>query len=104
MVSIKISIFFKISDWIVDFHTPGGVDRDGWQYATDFPSQYHGKKQFTDYVRRRRWFRRCQLTTSGPWQELGNTKLVDVSLYVCVFNRLNFKSFKKDTLNVFLIN
>ncbi|XP_011065676.1 PREDICTED: tectonin beta-propeller repeat-containing protein [Acromyrmex echinatior] len=70
-----------VSDWIVDFHTPGGVDRDGWQYATDFPSQYHGKKQFTDYVRRRRWFRRCQLTTSGPWQELGNTKLVDVSLY-----------------------
>ncbi|XP_066589836.1 tectonin beta-propeller repeat-containing protein [Prorops nasuta] len=70
-----------VSDWIVDFHTPGGVDRDGWQYATDFPSQFHGKKQFTDYVRRRRWFRRCQLTTTGPWQELGNTKLVDVSLY-----------------------
>ncbi|XP_076385311.1 tectonin beta-propeller repeat-containing peroxin 23 isoform X1 [Megachile rotundata] len=70
-----------VSDWIVDFHTPGGVDRDGWQYATDFPSQFHGKKQFTDYVRRRRWFRRCQLTTSGPWQELGNTKLIDVSLY-----------------------
>ncbi|XP_015595651.1 tectonin beta-propeller repeat-containing protein [Cephus cinctus] len=70
-----------VSDWIIDFHTPGGVDRDGWQYATDFPSQYHGRKQFTDYVRRRRWFRRCELTTSGPWQELGNTKLVDVSLY-----------------------
>ncbi|KAF7379139.1 tectonin beta-propeller repeat-containing protein isoform X1 [Vespula maculifrons] len=70
-----------ISDWITDFHTPGGVDRDGWQYATDFPSQYHGKKQFTDYVRRRRWYRKCQLTTSGPWQELGNTKLIDVSLY-----------------------
>lgn len=69
-----------VSDWIIDFHTPGGVDRDGWQYATDFPSQYHGKKQFTDLVRRRRWFRRCQLTTSGPWQELGNTKLLDVSL------------------------
>ncbi|KMQ88829.1 tectonin beta-propeller repeat-containing [Lasius niger] len=81
MVSTENTDIFKISDWIVDFHTPGGVDRDGWQYATDFPSQYHGKKQFTDYVRRRRWFRRCQLTTSGPWQELGNTKLVDVSLY-----------------------
>ncbi|XP_043272116.1 tectonin beta-propeller repeat-containing protein isoform X2 [Venturia canescens] len=71
-----------VSDWIIDFHTPGGVDRDGWQYATDFPSQYHGKKTFTDYVRRRRWFRRCLLTSSGPWQELGNTKVVDVSLYV----------------------
>ncbi|OAD62069.1 Tectonin beta-propeller repeat-containing protein [Eufriesea mexicana] len=70
-----------VSEWIVDFHTPRGVDRDGWQYAIDFPSQYHGKKQFTDYVRRRRWFRRCQLTTSGPWQELGNAKLIDVSLH-----------------------
>ncbi|KAJ8680209.1 hypothetical protein QAD02_015996 [Eretmocerus hayati] len=69
-----------VSEWILDFHTPGGVDRDGWQYATDFPSQYHAKKHFTDYVRRRRWFRRCQLTTSGPWKELGNTKLFDVSL------------------------
>lgn len=78
-----------MSEWILDFHTPGGVDRDGWQYATDFPSQYHGKKHFTDYVRRRRWFRRCQLTTSGPWKELGNTKLVDVSLHVCKIESLN---------------
>ncbi|KAF7988805.1 hypothetical protein HCN44_007115 [Aphidius gifuensis] len=70
-----------LSDWIIDFHTPGGVDRDGWQYATDFPSQYHSKKQFTDYVRRRRWFRKCLLTTSGPWKELGNTKIIDLSLY-----------------------
>ena len=77
-----LSMHWKwVSDWIIDFHTPGGVDRDGWQYATDFPSQYHGKKCFTDYVRRRRWYRRCLLTSSGPWQELGNTKIVDVSLY-----------------------
>lgn len=39
----------------MDFHTPGGVDRDGWQYAVDFPANYHAKKNFTDYVRRRRW-------------------------------------------------
>lgn len=69
-----------ISDWMVDFHTPGGVDRDGWQYAVDFPASYHGKKQFTDYVRRRRWFRRCKLTTSGPWQEVGTSKVVDISI------------------------
>lgn len=71
---------FQISDWLVDFHTPGGVDRDGWQYAVDFPASYHGKKQFTDYVRRRRWYRKCRLTTSGPWHELGNSKIIDVSL------------------------
>lgn len=69
-----------VSDWLVDFHAPGGVDRDGWQYAVDFPASYHGVKQFTDYVRRRRWYRKCRLTTSGPWQELGNTKILDVSL------------------------
>lgn len=70
----------KISDWLVDFHTPGGVDRDGWQYAVDFPATYHAKKQFTDYVRRRRWYRKCRLTSSGPWHELGNSKIIDVSL------------------------
>ncbi|XP_055376755.1 tectonin beta-propeller repeat-containing protein [Condylostylus longicornis] len=69
-----------ISDWLVDFQTPGGVDRDGWQYAVDFPASYHGTKQFTDYVRRRRWFRKCRLTTTGPWQEIGNSKIVDVSI------------------------
>lgn len=56
------------------------MDRDGWQYAIDFPASYHGKKQFTDYVRRRRWYRKCRLTTTGPWHELGNSKICDVSL------------------------
>ncbi|XP_038118862.1 tectonin beta-propeller repeat-containing protein [Culex quinquefasciatus] len=69
-----------VSDWLVDFHNPGGVDRDGWQYAVDFPASYHAKKLFTDYVRRRRWYRKCRLTTNGPWQEVGNTRIVDVTL------------------------
>ncbi|XP_019761431.1 tectonin beta-propeller repeat-containing protein isoform X1 [Dendroctonus ponderosae] len=69
-----------VSDWMVDFHVPGGVDREGWQYAVDFPASYHANKQFTDLVRRRRWYRRCAIATTGPWQELGHTKLLDVSL------------------------
>lgn len=69
-----------VTDWCVDFHTPGGVDKEGWQYAMDFPATYHAQKHFTDYVRRRRWVRKCRLATSGPWQEMGNTKLVDVAL------------------------
>lgn len=69
-----------VSDWLVDFHVPGGVDRDGWQYAVDFPATYHAQKSFTDYVRRRRWYRRCAIATTGPFQELGQTKLLDVSL------------------------
>lgn len=58
----------------------GGTDTDGWQYAIDFPATYHAKKQFTDYVRRRRWYRKCRLIVSGPWQEIGNTKILDVGL------------------------
>jgi len=79
-VKLPSSAWQWTGDWIVDYHTPGGVDRDGWQYATDFPASYHGEKSFTDYVRRRRWARRCQLTTSGPWRSVGSTKLIDVSL------------------------
>ena len=67
---------------MVDFHTPGGVDKEGWQYATDFPATDHGKIGFTDYVRRRRWARKCRLSTSGPWKQLCSTKLVDVSMQV----------------------
>ncbi|XP_071037435.1 tectonin beta-propeller repeat-containing protein 1 isoform X2 [Parasteatoda tepidariorum] len=71
-----------ISDWCVDYKTPGGVDNEGWQYATDFPRSYHGYKRFTDYVRRRRWYRKCKLSTTGPWRKLGNTPLLDVSFQV----------------------
>lgn len=66
--------------WAVDYQTPGGVDQDGWQYAIDFPASYHGRKGFTDYVRRRRWVRKAHLLTSGPWEELASTKLLHVSL------------------------
>lgn len=69
-----------VSDWMIDFHVPGGVDNEGWQYAVDFPATYHANKQFTDYVRRRRWYRKCAIATTGPWQELGHTKLLEVCL------------------------
>ena len=68
------------SDWLIDFSTPGGADHDGWQYATDFPATYHSSKKFTDYVRRRRWTRKCNLSTTGPWKVLGSTKLIDISM------------------------
>ena len=69
-------------DWCVDYHTPGGVDREGWQFATDFPASYHPAKAATDFVRRRRWARKCALSTSGPWAPLGSTRLLDISLQV----------------------
>lgn len=65
---------------MVDFVVPGGSDKEGWQYAIDFPASYHAKKQFTDYVRRRRWYRKCRLIVSGPWQAIGNTKIADIGM------------------------
>ncbi|CAH2086466.1 unnamed protein product [Euphydryas editha] len=70
-----------ISEWMIDYNTPGGVDSEGWQYATDFPAPYHGKKVFTDCVRRRRWYRKAQNVTEGPWMRAGSTALLDVSLW-----------------------
>ncbi|GAB6031582.1 tectonin beta-propeller repeat containing [Chamberlinius hualienensis] len=67
------------TEWLIDFNTPGGVDQEGWQYAKDFPMAYHGHKGLTDYVRRRRWVRKCKLTTTGPWEELNSVPLLDIS-------------------------
>ena len=52
---------FQATEWLADYYTPGGVDKDAWQYATDFPASYHGKSGFTDYVRRRRWARKAKV-------------------------------------------
>ena len=32
-----IILYVQISAWMVDYGTPGGVDKQGWQYAHDFP-------------------------------------------------------------------
>lgn len=71
-----------MSEWCVDYHTPGGVDREGWQYATDFPLSYHGHRYMTDLVRRRRWVRKCRISTSGPWQQMEKVALVNLSVSV----------------------
>ncbi|CAB1338307.1 unnamed protein product, partial [Coregonus sp. 'balchen'] len=41
--------------WAIDYGISGGTDREGWQYAADFPTSYHGHKTLKDFVRRRRW-------------------------------------------------
>ncbi|XP_077979887.1 tectonin beta-propeller repeat-containing protein 1-like [Glandiceps talaboti] len=71
-----------INDWTVDYTLEGGTDQEGWQYANDFPGWYHKDKKWKDYVRRRRWVRKCKLFTTGPWLELPPLSLTDVSLQV----------------------
>lgn len=28
----------QVSDWAIDYSVSGGTDREGWQYAADFPA------------------------------------------------------------------
>lgn len=70
-----------LNDWAVDYNSTSDVDSEGWQYAIDFPFEYHPKRQFTDYVRRRRWRRKCKLTTSGPFNDLSVIPVVFCSIH-----------------------
>uniref|UniRef100_A0A3Q2QXJ7 Tectonin beta-propeller repeat-containing protein 1 n=1 Tax=Fundulus heteroclitus TaxID=8078 RepID=A0A3Q2QXJ7_FUNHE len=72
-----------VSDWAIDYSVSGGTDREGWQYAADFPASYHGFKTMKDFVRRRRWARKCKLSTTGPWQEIPPIQLSDVTILPC---------------------
>ncbi|XP_063170979.1 tectonin beta-propeller repeat-containing protein 1 [Candoia aspera] len=69
-----------VSGWSIDFSVSGGTDREGWQYAADFPASYHSYKTMKDFVRRRRWARKCKIVTSGPWLEGPPIALRDVSI------------------------
>ncbi|KAK1793893.1 hypothetical protein P4O66_010796, partial [Electrophorus voltai] len=72
-----------MSDWAVDYSVAGGTDKEGWQYAADFPASFHGHKTLKDFVRRRRWARKCKLTTTGPWQEVPPILLSDITIWPC---------------------
>ncbi|KAM7386786.1 hypothetical protein PAMA_009419 [Pampus argenteus] len=73
-----------VSDWVVDYNVPGGTDKEGWQYAADFPTTFHGHKTMKDFVRRRRWTRKCKITLRGPWQQVPPIPLSDISLMPCL--------------------
>ncbi|XP_062874812.1 tectonin beta-propeller repeat-containing protein 1 [Trichomycterus rosablanca] len=73
-----------VSDWAVDYSTPGGTDKEGWQYAADFPVTFHGYKTMKDFVRRRRWVRKCKITLAGPWQKVPPIPVIDVTILPCL--------------------
>lgn len=73
-----------VSEWAVDYNVPGGTDKEGWQYAADFPTTFHGHKTMKDFVRRRRWTRKCKIAVRGPWQQVPPICLSDVSLMPCL--------------------
>ncbi|RXM32905.1 Tectonin beta-propeller repeat-containing protein 1 [Acipenser ruthenus] len=53
-----------VSDWCIDYNTSGGTDREGWQYAADFPAK-------------------CKITTTGPWLEVPPIALWDLTILPC---------------------
>ena len=72
------SLYKWSKNWRVCFKTPGGVDQDGWQYAFDFRKNiYHGERNvLKDYVRRRRWVRKCEVKTSSLWKEITQSRRI----------------------------
>lgn len=73
-----------VSEWAVDHNVTGGTDKEGWQYAADFPVTFHGHKTIKDFVRRRRWIRKCKITLRAPWQQVPPIPLSDLSLMPCL--------------------
>uniref|UniRef100_A0A3Q3GQ88 Tectonin beta-propeller repeat-containing protein 1 n=1 Tax=Labrus bergylta TaxID=56723 RepID=A0A3Q3GQ88_9LABR len=73
-----------VSEWAVDYNVPGGTDKEGWQYAADFPVTFHGHKTMKDFVRRRRWTRKCKLSLRGPWLQVPPISLSDISVMPCL--------------------
>lgn len=72
--------------WTVETK-PNVTDKDGWQYAVDFPRSYHRERGWNDYVRRRRWKRKAKLTTTGPWMNVTpQVRLRDVSIQMDVYD------------------
>lgn len=39
LLRVYFTVFFllQVSEWTVDYNVPGGTDKEGWQYAADFP-------------------------------------------------------------------
>uniref|UniRef100_A0A7N5ZTR7 Tectonin beta-propeller repeat-containing protein 1 n=1 Tax=Anabas testudineus TaxID=64144 RepID=A0A7N5ZTR7_ANATE len=49
-----------------------------------FCRTFHGHKTMKDFVRRRRWTRKCKITLRGPWQQVPPIPLSDISLMPCL--------------------
>uniref|UniRef100_A0A4W6DWS0 Tectonin beta-propeller repeat-containing protein 1 n=1 Tax=Lates calcarifer TaxID=8187 RepID=A0A4W6DWS0_LATCA len=73
-----------VSEWSVDYNVPGGTDKEGWQYAADFPVYV------THFLRTQRkktallCQAKCKITLRGPWQQVPPIPLSDISLMPCL--------------------
>ena len=69
--SVPSTQFHWVSGWQVDYSLQPGVDSHGWQYAINWPNAFHGTRYYlSDYVRRRRWVRKCRIESPSLWEEV----------------------------------
>ncbi|KAL2101174.1 hypothetical protein ACEWY4_002935 [Coilia grayii] len=73
-----------VTDWAIDYSAPEGADKEGWQYAADFTAAYTGNKTLKDFVRRRRWVRKCKIELPSPWVEVPPIPLSDITILPCL--------------------
>jgi hypothetical protein len=57
MVTLPTNWKWSQADWAVD-SARVGVDKDGWEYAKDFTTEFHSTNTKLDSVRRRRWHKK----------------------------------------------
>lgn len=77
--ALPSSTFRWIGDWYIVYDSE--ADAEGWQYAFDFPRYYHNYRGYNDYVRRRRWKRKCHVSSKGPWERITtDVRILDITL------------------------
>uniref|UniRef100_A0A4W6DUX1 Tectonin beta-propeller repeat-containing protein 1 n=1 Tax=Lates calcarifer TaxID=8187 RepID=A0A4W6DUX1_LATCA len=69
-----------VSEWSVDYNVPGGTDKEGWQYAADFPVYDISWPQNHERLCQAK----CKITLRGPWQQVPPIPLSDISLMPCL--------------------
>uniref|UniRef100_A0A672Z5P9 Tectonin beta-propeller repeat-containing protein 1 n=1 Tax=Sphaeramia orbicularis TaxID=375764 RepID=A0A672Z5P9_9TELE len=76
-----------VSEWAVDYNVPGGTDKEGWQYAADFPTLVPFTRPIfflQDISWTQNHERLCEITLRGPWQQVPPIPLSDISLMPCL--------------------
>lgn len=62
MVHLPSTRWVWRTNWTVQIDA--STDKDGWQYAADFRRSFHPTYRSGNVVRRRRWFRQCELNAA----------------------------------------
>ena len=67
------------SEWTINREAEGKdhdgtYDKDGWQYALNWSNRFSGKQALSDFIRRRRWIRVCEIKQDSASKDLKKQK------------------------------